>query len=121
MDDRKTEPGNRCAWRVAGQIPLAVVVFVAGLGYFAGQPPAPVPATARPEEFSAARALVHSRILSREPHPAGSAALERCRDYLLAQLRQCGLEAEIQRETVVQGHSLACVENVLGAHPRHEP
>ena len=81
-----TEPGNGCAWRLAGQIPLAVVALIAGLGYYAGQPPAPVPATAGPELFSAARAMAHSQILSRESHPAGSAALERSRDYILAQL-----------------------------------
>jgi hypothetical protein len=92
-------------------------VFIACLGYYAGQPPRPVPATASPELFSAARALAHSQILSQEPHPAGSQALEHGRDYLLAQLKRCGVEAEIQRETIITGHSLSYVENVLARIP----
>ena len=93
------------------------MVFVAGLGYYTGQPPAPFPATAGPELFSAERALEHLPNIAREPHPAGSEALEQVRDYTLAQLRNCGVEAEIQRATVIEGHSISCVENVLGRIP----
>ena len=69
---------------LTGQVPFALAVLIALLGYYAGQPPRPVPATASPELFSAERALAHSQILSRESHPAGSEALERDRDYILA-------------------------------------
>ena len=109
------QPNTRAL--LTAQIPLALAVLIALLGYYAGQPPSPVPATASPELFSAARALAHSQILSREPHPAGSEALERDRDYLVAQLKHCGVEVEIQRETVITGHSLSYVENVLGRIP----
>jgi hypothetical protein len=112
-----TDRENSSSLSLAAQIPFALVVFTAVLGYYAGQPPRPVPATASPDWFSAERALAHSQILSREPHPAGSEALEHGRDYLLAYLKHCGLEAEIQRETVIQEHSLSYVENVLARIP----
>jgi hypothetical protein len=38
------------------------------------QPPAPLPADAPAEQFSAARAMADVRVLAREPHPTGSAA-----------------------------------------------
>ena len=113
MTDRQNAGSS---W-LAAQIPLALVVLLAGLGYYAGQPPTAVPATAGPELFSAERALAHSQICSREPHPAGSAALEHARDYILAHLTKCGVEAEIQRTTMIAGHSISYVENVLGRIP----
>src|ERR1035437_3277480 len=112
-----TDRENRCSSLLATQVPLALVLLIAGLGYYAGQPPRPVPAVASPELFSAERALAHSQILSRESHPAGSEALERDRDYILDQLKRCGIEAEIQRETIITGHALSYVENVLGRIP----
>jgi hypothetical protein len=112
-----TDRTNSLNSLLAAQVPLALVLLMAGLGYYAGQPPRPVPAAASPESFSAERALAHSQILSRESHPAGSEALERDRDYILAQLKRCGVEAEIQRETIITGHALSYVENVLGRIP----
>jgi hypothetical protein len=38
------------------------------------QPPAPLPADAPADQFSAARAMADVRVLAREPHPTGSAA-----------------------------------------------
>ncbi len=97
--------------------PFALVVFVVGLGYYAGQPPTPVPASASPELFSAERALGHSPNFTVEPHSAGSEALERARDYLLAQLKLWGVETQVQRTAVIRGHSISYVENVLGRIP----
>jgi hypothetical protein len=113
-----TEPENYYSLLLAAQIPLALVVLVAGLGCYAGQAPNPVPASAAPELFSAERALRHSPNFAREPHPAGTEALEHVRDYLLAQLNNCGVEAQMQRATVIEDHSISYVENVLGRIPR---
>jgi len=112
-----TDRENYWSLLLAAQIPFALAVFVVGLGYYAGQPPTPVPATAGLELFSAERALGHSPNFALEPHPAGSEALEHARDYILAQLKNCGVEAQIQRATVIKGHSISYVENVLGRIP----
>ncbi len=50
------------------------------------------------EEFSAERALAHLPIIANEPHPEGSAAQARVREYLAGQLTDMGLELEIQQE-----------------------
>jgi hypothetical protein len=52
-------------------------------------------------EFSAARALKHLKVIASEPHPVGSPAHSRVRDYLVQQIEALGLEAEIQTATAV--------------------
>ena len=61
--------------------------------------------------------MAHLPKFAAEPHPAGSEALERARDYLMAQLNQCGVEAQLQKTAIIEGHSLTYVENVLGRIP----
>ena len=69
-------------------------------------PPSPLPANAPATEFSAERAIRHIQVIAQEPHPTGSAANEAVRGYILAQLRDLGLETETQRDGEL--------ENVLG-------
>ena len=95
MEDKMTEGENYYSLLSAAQILFALVLLVLGLGYYAGQPPTCVPATAASELFSAERALGHSPDFALEPHPAGTEALEHVRDYLLAQLNHCGVQAQI--------------------------
>ncbi len=59
-------------------------------------PPAAVPATAPVSEFSAERAIEHLKVIAREPHPTGSMANARVRDYIVGQLKSLGLEPEVQ-------------------------
>ncbi len=56
--------------------PLFVLTLLAGLIWaaFRIQPPAPLPADAPADQFSAARAMADVRVLAREPHPVGSPA-----------------------------------------------
>lgn len=58
------------------------------------QPPAPRPATAPPEVFSADRAARHLTWIAQEPHPWRSEANERVRRALVAAYGGLGLEAE---------------------------
>ncbi|WP_338871413.1 M20/M25/M40 family metallo-hydrolase [Myxococcus stipitatus] len=90
------------------------------------QPPAPVPASAPVEDFSAERALAHVSQLAREPHPVGSPEHARVREYLLARLEELGLSPEIQRAPSVAEfptpfgvtyRSAAVVQNVLARMP----
>ncbi|NIM95413.1 MAG: M28 family peptidase [Anaerolineales bacterium] len=47
--------------------------------------------------FSGERAMKHLPVIAHEPHPQGSSAQARVRDYLVEQLSTLGLETEIQR------------------------
>jgi len=102
--------------------PLAFGVFLllvcAGLlsVYLAG-PPSPVPATAPGTEFSAERALEFVRHIASAPHPAGSAANEKVRDYIVETLRSMGIAAEVYAGTYVDGHSAGEIKNVLARIP----
>lgn len=84
-------------------------------------PPPVVPATADATEFSAERARLHLRELTREPRPVGSAAHARAREYLVDALQALGLVPEVQEATGVRraAHVLraAAVHNVMARLP----
>jgi hypothetical protein len=48
-------------------------------------------------DFSAERAMEHVKVITREPHPTGSIANRRVRDYIVAQLSSQGLKPEVQK------------------------
>src|SRR5258708_27741792 len=73
----------------------AALVLLTALAVMELKPPDPAPATAPPTEFSAERALVHLRAISRAPHPIGSAANAAVREYLVAQLAGLGLNPQV--------------------------
>lgn len=83
-------------------------------------PPPVRPAEAPAEQFSAARARQSlERLLGEgEPHPAGSAAQERVRARLIAELERLGLKPEVQTG-VACGPGGVCAElhNVLAEVP----
>jgi N-acetylated-alpha-linked acidic dipeptidase len=53
------------------------------------------------------RAKEHSRVLSKEPHIAGTPAQERTRDYVIAQMKAMGIETEARRYDVWLPHATA--------------
>jgi hypothetical protein len=55
------------------------------------------PANAPADQFSGERAMAHLPIIASEPHPQGSPAQFRVRDYLVGRLTEMGLEVEVQR------------------------
>ena len=59
-------------------------------------PPATNPADAPEPEFSAERAKVHLEVVASEPHPMGSAANIRVREYIIDELQKLGLEPVLQ-------------------------
>ncbi len=86
-----------------------VVVSISG-----HTPPRPLPKTAPPREFSAERAMTHIRRIAREPHPSGSAANDKVRDYIMEEIRALGLEPQLQETMVNRGPGQAAtVQNVL--------
>ncbi len=70
---------------------FALLIAIA-LAIFATTPPEAVSADAPAEEFSAARAMEDIRVIAAEPHPTGSAANAKVREYLVDRLQSMGLE-----------------------------
>jgi Peptidase family M28 len=99
-------------------IAWAGLMFVAFLAIWLQRPPSPIPATAAATEFSAERAIKHVEAIARVPRPVGSANHAAARDYILGQLRDFGLEPEIQKTTAVGETSASfflagTIENIL--------
>jgi hypothetical protein len=102
---------------------IAACVLCILLVRYASIPPAVVPASAAPTEFSAERALAHVRAIAQRPHPVGSADNARVREYVLAQLRALGLEPQVQEATGVGTRypEAGSVRNVLARLPGRTP
>ncbi len=83
-----------------------VLVSVALVTIIQTLPPSPLPTNAPAIEFSAERAIRHIQVIAKESHPTGSAANAAVREYILAQLKNLGLETETQRD--------GDLENVMG-------
>jgi len=83
------------------------------------RPPGAIPENAPPTAFSAERAMKHVVAIAQRPHPIGSAEHDRVRDYLVAQLRNLGLEPQIQNATGVCTRSADAgrVQNILARIP----
>jgi hypothetical protein len=113
------QPERRATAAAAGIALAAFVALVAAVGVWRPSLPAPLPEGAPPSDFSAARAMKHLRVIAKEPHPIGSAAQGRVRDYLLGELTALGLAPEVQKTTGFYYRSWSpyragAVENVLG-------
>lgn len=70
---------------------------------------------------SAARASADSRALSAETHVAGTPAQARTRDYVIAQLRELGLETEVRRYRVYLPHATSVHLWRISPDPRELP
>lgn len=64
--------------------------------------PPPAGAGTPAEDFSAARAALHLQALARTPRPIASSMNEDARNYIVGQLREMGLQPEVQEATVVR-------------------
>lgn len=99
---------------------VVALLGLAGLVYSAlvvDGVPAPLPATAPADEFSADRAMLHLRFMAREARPLGSAHHAEVRDYLIQQLGGLGFETEVQATTAMRSRpgrtGAVPVENVV--------
>lgn len=116
-----------------GDLPLrvrvALGVWIAGLAALSlilCRPPAPKPASAPPDAFSAERALEHVRAIARAPRPTGSPGNREAREYVLEALRKEGLSPEVQatarsvsswRRTIPGG----VIHNIIATLPGSRP
>jgi Peptidase family M28 len=98
------------------------VLFVAICLLFAeyvSRPPRAIAENAPRTVFSAERAVKHVVAIAQRPHPTGTAEHDRVRDYLVAQLRNLGLEPQIQSATGVGTRSADAgrVRNIIARMP----
>jgi hypothetical protein len=90
-------------------------------GFRLPDPPTKYSSLRAAHEFSAERAFEHLKVIAKEPHPTGSVANMRARDYLVDQLKSLGLEPQIQKAVAATSWDIggapyrsAAVANVLG-------
>ena len=75
------------------------MAVAAVLSLYSLRPPAPVPASAPSNEFSADRAVDYIRPIAAGPRPTGSPANAAAREYILSAFRRRGLDPQVQ-ETI---------------------
>lgn len=117
-DSHRLQPGVVHQFPSAPRTPWTGVAVLAayilcGIGaIYMDAPPAPAKADAA--EFSLERAMYHVRTVSREPHPVGSPAHDKVRDYILQVLRQEGYAPEVQTATATNKSlgQAATIENI---------
>ncbi len=103
-----------------GALGAAFVLFYASV-----RTPGPAPADAPASAFSAGRAMVDIAAMAPAPHPIGSPANHKVRDYLLQRMTALGLNPVIQRDTSLEEEAYGGepylgageVENVIGVLP----
>lgn len=102
---------------------ICLVVGLA-LGAWSLRAPAPLPADAPANTFSALRAMADVTVLAQAPHPTGSAQITKVRDHLLTRMGELGLEVSVRPDqgfhaTGGNGRSLtvAAVQNLAGVLP----
>jgi hypothetical protein len=100
-----------------GIIMFLFLLGVAALSILLIRSPAALPASAPADEFSAARALPYIQALATQPRLVGTSAHAEAEAYLIAQLRQLGLEPQVQKAVSVSGFGAEEVENVLARLP----
>src|SRR5687767_5838323 len=97
---------------------LLALTGLALLSIYLLTPPAPEPASAPADEFSAGRAMQHVNQIAKEPHAMGTTAHARVRAYLQQQMQALGLNPQVQESTVAyeQGPvaNAGYVYNLLG-------
>lgn len=104
-------------WTAAVVSLLLVLAAVASMWQL--NPPAPVPASAPASEFSSERAMEHLKVIADAPRPGGSAAHAKVREYLMEEIRELGLQPELQTTTAIRQYEeipfdrTGRVENVL--------
>ena len=94
-----------------------VFLLVGFVATYALLAPSPKPATAPPTEFSAVRALEHSKVIARVPHPMGTAADDNVRAYIIRKLAEMGVEAQEQPSRKVRRGTIEVSTNVIGRIP----
>lgn len=98
----------------AGLVLFVVLAVAVVLGWSTLATPDRVDsATAGTDGFATDRALAHVRAIAAEPHPMGTPAHDRVRDYLVRELEELGLSPQVQTAVGHRGVRVGTVDNVL--------
>lgn len=110
-------------WSISPETRIALLTFgfialFSFLSLYRQRPPAVVPASASPGQFSAERAMTYLNVIGQRPHPSGSTEHKAVRDYLLNELSRMGLSPVVQKTVVLRPtpgtpFHVGTVENVL--------
>ena len=114
---RAPDPEDRLASPLPGIVMFLVLLGVTAASILLPSPPAPLPANAPADQYSAERALSHIQALAMQPRPVGTSAHAAAEAYLVTQLERLGLEPQIQKAVTVRYQMVAPVENVLARLP----
>ncbi|WP_425280246.1 M28 family peptidase, partial [Micromonospora orduensis] len=128
-------PADRALARPRRRLLAAVSALAALAAVGAGslldlRTPAPTPASAPADEFSAGRAYADVQVIAARPHVAGSAANDQVRAHIEQRLRGLGLETEVQDTVAPEagqlsgaagGTTVARVRNVVARLPGTDP
>ncbi len=108
--NKTTSPARLPALFLLVFLPILTALYV-----LLPTPPAPVPASAPLDQFSAERAFEHVKAIAQSPRPVGSAAHDAAREYILAQLTGLGLDPQVQDTLSVstRGGRAARVQNIF--------
>ena len=98
-----------------------LLLLIAALALYCTRPPAALGLDAPPGDFSAARAVAHLETLAARPHPTGTEANERARDYLVKTLTGLGAAVEVEKTTGIFARGrfvrAGSVQNIVGRFP----
>lgn len=102
--------------RIAGILSLLLVLGFIYYSFYSLMPRKATPVSAAPTEFSAERALIPLKEITKVPHYHGSEAHADVRNYLENQLQSLGFSTEIQDDFVLNQARRALVKpkNILG-------
>ncbi len=81
---------------IAGIVVCVAVIAAAWAAIGTSGPPAVVPSSAAPTEFSAERAMAHVTAITAAPHPMASAEHAKVQAYIVGELKKSGLEPQVQ-------------------------
>ena len=112
--------------RLLGLAALLLITALAAFSVLALQPPAPAPADAPTDAFSAGRAFAEVQQIAAATHVTGSAADDRVRAHLVDVLTGMGLQTRVQEAVGVHSDGpgsvgVASVRNVVAVLPGSDP
>ena len=121
-DDLRLAVPSASATFVAGIVTCSLITLLVALSIYRQTPPAAVPTSAPPVEFSSGRAMQHLVVIAQKPHPMGSLEHALVRDYIFRELETTGLKPEVQKTTAINSDEngpirAGTVQNIVAKLP----
>jgi hypothetical protein len=106
---------NMIKYRLAGIISLLIIAFTVYFSFYILIPNTISDENTPLEEFSTYRAFKHIEYISKEPHYVGSDYHKIVREYLIRELKDLGLEPEVQTKFSIdkRAHTASMVHNIM--------